>query len=163
MEREFSIRSVFLPQGLTERTKDFILALGIAFVGCIGSYFILGGSIQNMMQTSATENTSSISYQKDESLHGLDEKIRQNVRSSTGNSMLYVQGNLKVNESIQFNNLHINGIRYLIDFGNGIRSSFDQRSVSMRYNDPGIYIAQSYVWESEKWKLIAAQTLTIHP
>ena len=64
MEREFSIRSVFLPQGLTERTKDFILALGIAFVGCIGSYFILGGSIQNMMQTSATENTSSISYQK---------------------------------------------------------------------------------------------------
>ena len=106
MEREFSIRSVFLPQGLTERTKDFILALGIAFVGCIGSYFILGGSIQN---------------------------------------------------------LHINGIRYLIDFGNGIRSSFDQRSVSMRYNDPGIYIAQSYVWESEKWKLIAAQTLTIHP
>jgi hypothetical protein len=164
MEREFTMRSLLLPQGLTERTKDFILAIGIALVGCIGSYFILGGSIRSMILSNEADDSQVISYQKDASLHGLDEKIKQNVPTSDGNSLLLVHGTMRVNEMLQFNNLHMsNNGKYLIDFGNGIRTILLENYTNMKYSDPGIYIAQSFIWENNHWKLIAAQTLTIHP
>lgn len=164
MEREFSIKSLLLPQGFTEKTKEFILALGIALVGCIGSYFILGGSIKNMLQSSNETETAHFQYQKDASLHGLDDKIKQNIPNYIGGSLLAVHGSMKVDESIEFSNLDLSpGSRYLIDFGNGVRMPMDHESIVIKYNVPGIYIAQCYIWANNKWKVIAAQTLTIHP
>ncbi len=84
--------------------------------------------------------------------------------TSDGNSLLLVHGTMRVNEMLQFNNLHMsNNGKYLIDFGNGIRTILLDNYTNMKYSDPGIYIAQSFIWENNHWKLIAAQTLTIHP
>ncbi|MDQ3142670.1 MAG: hypothetical protein M3Q56_10545 [Bacteroidota bacterium] len=159
MDQQFTSFFPWKKQGLNERMKDLLLACTLATIGIIGSYLILEKSIINYQ---VDESVSSKSYQKDATIHGLHLKDESgNTKTSIIRSLL-IQGDMLTGSTLKFNNLSFeSGSKYMIDFGNGIRQSMNAHSIYMKYNDPGIYIVQCFLWKESKWHLIGVQTLSV--
>lgn len=158
MERNISVLPSLSLKGLTERTKDLLLALAIALFGIIGSYLILGRSIQ--ADTQSQNNTTMV--KKDQTFHVLENKQLSNINEREINTRLLIKGDLIPGNDITFNYIAFDeSKKYLIDYGNGMRRRFSNNLVQQKFSEPGIYIVNLYEFNENRWKLVSSQTVTI--
>ncbi|HQX42994.1 MAG: hypothetical protein IPP06_01415 [Saprospiraceae bacterium] len=158
MERNLSILISMPFKGLTERTKDLLLAFIITIVGIIGSYLILGRSI-----TPDSENLSSSGFlSKNKTFNSIQNNTLSQRLELEKLGKLIIQGNFVTNELLNFVYLDYNSNqKYLIDFGNGIRQKMLNSNIYMKFAQPGLYVVQLYSFIDEKWVLVASQTINI--
>ncbi|HRG31966.1 MAG: hypothetical protein JNK69_02810 [Saprospiraceae bacterium] len=158
MERNLSLLS-FLPfKGLTERTKDLLLAFIITIVGIIGSYMILGRSITPDPETISGSGFLS----KNKTFNSIQNNTLIQKSELEKSGKLIIQGNFVTNELLNFVFIEFNpNQKYLIDFGNGIRQKMLSTNIYMKFAQPGLYVVQLYTFIDEKWVLVASQTINI--
>lgn len=145
-------------KGITERTKDLVLATVITLIGLVGSYLILGGSIHEQSSSVYSPHTSQSGFGSSSGRLNLnsDEKL---VSES---DLLQIQGSFKPNETLSFYfTSYRPEQRYMIDFGNGMRQMMVQARIHMKYAYTGIYLVQLFEMKEGKWVLIATQSLNI--
>jgi hypothetical protein len=149
--------AIFSKGLLKDRTKDLLLSLLIAIIGIIGSYLVLGKSISSGNSNAGSLYSASTHKgipAQNESHLAVNDRYKPN--------QLLIQGGLFAGSIVKISNLSFDeNEQYLIDYGNGIRHRMTSSTTHMRYNSPGLYLLQCFIWKEEKWKLNSSQTLII--
>jgi hypothetical protein len=158
LERNLGIWLSLPWKGITERTKDLFLATVITFIGLIGSYLILGGSIRETYSGSRIDRYDASSEQFSDS----HRRPLLDSKAILEPDKIQVQGTLRTGESLSFYFVQFSTeSKYMIDFGNGIRQRMVQPRIQFKYPYPGIYQVQLFEMKDEKWNLMTTQSLNI--
>jgi len=158
LERNLGIWLSIPWKGITERTKDLFLATVITFIGLIGSYLILGGSIRESYSEGTTDRFEAHSEQFTDS----QRRPLLDSKAILEPDKIQVQGNLRTGEALSFYFVQFSTeSKYMIDFGNGIRQRLVEPRIQFKYPYPGIYQIQLFEMKDAKWILVNTHSINI--
>ena len=159
MEQQISIWQSLSWKSISDRTKDLVIAIIIAFIGLLGSYLILNKSIKNDISASGSE--SSIRRSENTNIFSSKPKLSTAPKSSNEN-LLVVQGLFFPEHMLEVSFMEYKPTKkYMIDYGNGIRQISKSSTSYIKYQEPGIYYILFYEMIEERWEIVSSQAITI--